>query len=71
VYPRVDTSKVDAFSTWVGARPAMVLSSDKADAARSRFDATDELGHLVMHHDVEPGRHIVEQQAHRFAAAFP
>jgi len=23
-----------------------------------------------MHHDAEPGRHIVEQQAHRFAAAF-
>ena len=70
VRPRVGTSKVDAFSTWVGSRPVVVLSSDKADAARSRFDAAHELGHLVMHHDVESGRHVVEQQAHRFAAAF-
>lgn len=23
-----------------------------------------------MHHDAEPGRHVVEKQAHRFAAAF-
>jgi len=70
VRPRVDNSGVDAFSTWAGQRPVIVLGSDKADAARSRFDAAHELGHLVMHHDVEPGRHIVEQQAHRFAAAF-
>lgn len=70
VRPRVDTAGVDAFSTWAGNRPVIVLSSDKADAARSRFDAAHELGHLVMHHDVEPGRHVVEQQAHRFAGAF-
>ena len=70
VRPRVDSSGVDAFSTWAGQRPVIVLGSDKADTARSRFDAAHELGHLVMHHDVEPGRHVVEQQAHRFAAAF-
>ena len=70
VRPRVDTSNVDAFSAWVRSRPVVVLSSDKGDAARSRFDAAHELGHLVMHHDAEPGRHVVEQQAHRFAAAF-
>lgn len=70
VRPRIDTSQVDAFSTWAGMRPVIVLSNDKADAARSRFDAAHELGHLVMHHDVEPGHHVVEQQANRFAAAF-
>lgn len=70
VRPRVDSSGVDAFSTWAGERPVIVLGSDKADSARSRFDAAHELGHLVMHHDVEPGRHVIEQQAHRFAAAF-
>lgn len=70
VRPRFDTSQVDAFSTWAGKRPVIVLGSDKADAARSRFDAAHELGHLVMHHDVQPGHHAVEQQAHRFASAF-
>jgi Zn-dependent peptidase ImmA (M78 family) len=48
----------------------IVLGSDKQDAGRSRFDAAHELGHLVMHHDAEPGRQAVERQAHRFAAAF-
>lgn len=70
VRPRIDTSHVDAFSTWAGIRPVIVLGSDKADAARSRFDAAHELGHLVMHHDAQPGHHGVEQQANQFAAAF-
>jgi Zn-dependent peptidase ImmA (M78 family)/transcriptional regulator with XRE-family HTH domain len=68
--PAVGSTGVDAFSTIIGDRPAVVLGSDKGDAARSRFDAAHELGHLVMHHDAEPGRHVVEKQAHRFAAAF-
>jgi hypothetical protein len=46
VRPRVGGSDVDAFSTWVTGRPVVVLGSDKADAARSRFDAPHELGHL-------------------------
>jgi len=70
ICPHVGSSSVDAFSTWLGIRPVVVLGSDKGDAARSRFDASHELGHLVMHHDAEPGRHIVEKQAHRFASAF-
>jgi Zn-dependent peptidase ImmA (M78 family)/transcriptional regulator with XRE-family HTH domain len=70
VRPHVGSEGVDAFSTWLDKRPVVVLGSDKNDAARARFDAPHELGHLVMHHDAEPGRHIVEKQAHRFAAAF-
>jgi Zn-dependent peptidase ImmA (M78 family)/DNA-binding XRE family transcriptional regulator len=70
VRPTIDTRGVDAFSTWADTRPIVVLSSDKNDPARSRFDAAHELGHLVLHHDVEPGRQAVEQEAHRFAAAF-
>lgn len=62
--------KVDAFSTNIGARPLVLLSPSKNDKARSRFDAAHELGHLVMHHEVEPGSKIIEDQAHRFAAEF-
>ncbi|MGI8394236.1 ImmA/IrrE family metallo-endopeptidase [Leucobacter sp. W1038] len=62
--------KVDAFSTNVGSRPLVLLSSAKSDKARSRFDAAHELGHLVMHHDVESGSKIIEDQAQRFAAEF-
>jgi Zn-dependent peptidase ImmA (M78 family)/transcriptional regulator with XRE-family HTH domain len=70
VRPAFDTREVDAFSTVVAGRPIVVLSSDKQDAARSRMDATHELGHLVMHHDAEPGRQSIEREAQRFAAAF-
>jgi Zn-dependent peptidase ImmA (M78 family)/transcriptional regulator with XRE-family HTH domain len=70
VRPQFGTGDVDAFSTWAAGRPVIVLGSDKQDAGRSRFDAAHELGHLVMHHDAEPGRQAVERQAHRFAAAF-
>lgn len=61
---------VDAFSTYAGKRPLILLSPLKDDRARSRFDAAHELGHLVMHRDIEPGSKIIENQAHTFAAAF-
>ena len=37
---------------------------------RSRFDASHELGHLVMHGSAVPGSKVVEDQAHDFASAF-
>ncbi|MBW0106072.1 ImmA/IrrE family metallo-endopeptidase [Pseudonocardia sp. KRD291] len=64
------SKKVDAFSHQQGQRPLVLLSPAKQDKARSRFDAAHELGHLLMHHDVEPGSRLVEQQAHTFAADF-
>ncbi len=62
--------KIDAFSTWIGPRPVVVLSSEKDKVTRWRFDAAHELGHLIMHQDAEPGSLTIEKQAHRFAAAF-
>lgn len=64
------SDKVDAFCHQQGYRPLVLLSPGKQDKARSRFDAAHELGHLLMHHDVEPGSRLVEQQAHIFAAEF-
>ncbi len=62
--------RVDAFSHWYGSRPVVFLNPMKDDKARSRFDAAHELGHLVLHHDAEPGNRIVENEAHDFAAEF-
>lgn len=62
--------EVDAFSTWSDGRPFVFLAGDKESSSRSRFDAAHELGHLVMHADVEPGDQKTERQAHRFAGAF-
>lgn len=66
----LDSIDVDAFSLPFDDRPVVVLSSDKNDRARSRFDAAHELGHLVMHGSRVWGVKEVEQQAHAFAAEF-
>jgi Zn-dependent peptidase ImmA (M78 family)/DNA-binding XRE family transcriptional regulator len=65
-------ARVDAFSSSETAcgRPLVVMSPLKDDKARSRFDASHELGHLLMHAGVEPGSKVVESQAMSFAAEF-
>src|SRR5713226_2786385 len=45
----LDSADIDAFSLAFTDRPVIVLASDKADRARSRFDVCHELGHLVLH----------------------
>lgn len=68
--------RMDGVSKWFesDARPYVFLSSDKANAVRSRFDAAHELGHLVMHWNVATIDYMrqpeLERQAHLFAAAF-
>ena len=64
-----ESESVDAFSVWMAKRPLIVLSSDKANVERSRFDAAHELAHLVFHHDAEPGSRRIEEQAHKLGAA--
>jgi Zn-dependent peptidase ImmA (M78 family)/transcriptional regulator with XRE-family HTH domain len=66
----LDSTDVDAFSLPFPDHPVIVLSSDKNDRARSRFDAAHELGHLVLHGEQVWGLKEVEKQAHWFAAAF-
>lgn len=69
--------KIDAFSCWYGARPVIILSSDKASAVRSRFDAAHELAHLLLHQGVTEEQlsnkqilKVIESDAQRFASAF-
>jgi len=69
----VDT--VSAFSFWEGGRPFIFLGADKQSAARSRFDAVHELGHLILHRgiseeDLESDLDRFEREANRFASAF-
>ncbi|MCU1404424.1 MAG: hypothetical protein JWQ43_727 [Glaciihabitans sp.] len=58
---------IDAFSQFQSSRPVVILGTNKGDAARSRFDAAHELGHLVCHPEADPGG-TQENQAHAFAA---
>lgn len=61
--------RVDAFSLRTAQRPVVVLCSDNGAAARRRFDAAHELGHLLMHDEPLVANKRQEEQAQRFAAA--
>lgn len=68
--------QIEGLSAWdhSGSRPFILLSADKDNGFRSRFDLAHELGHLVLHRYIpkatERERHkLMESQAHRFAGA--
>lgn len=61
-------ASVDAYSFDTPSRPIVLLNPLKGDYYRQRFDLAHEIGHLVMHVDVEPGDRIAELQANRFAS---
>jgi Zn-dependent peptidase ImmA (M78 family)/transcriptional regulator with XRE-family HTH domain len=64
------TRRVFAFSCDFPSRPVVVLATERSHKAAGRFDAAHELGHLLLHHDEEPGTHAVERQAQAFASEF-
>lgn len=61
---------VDAFSVRFARRPLILLTQDKRNYVRSRFDVAHELGHLVMHADMDSMSRSIERQAHDLAASF-
>lgn len=70
-------ASIEGLSAWSQAlnRPLVLLSADKQNGFRSRFDLAHELGHLILHKGIDrstdPARHkLMEDQAHRFAGAF-
>jgi Zn-dependent peptidase ImmA (M78 family) len=76
---RLDADTLDGLSQFAsdGDRPFILIGTDKGTAARWRFDAAHELGHVLLHARVprdildRPEMHKkIEEQAHRFARAF-
>lgn len=72
-----EAETLDAFSEFRAPHPVIVLSSDKENVYRSRFDAAHELGHLILHRNVDEKSlkrssefKLLENQAHQFASAF-
>lgn len=72
-----EAETLDAFSEFRLPHPVIVLSSDKENYFRSRFDAAHELGHIVLHKNVDQTTlnkssdyKTIESQAHLFAGAF-
>jgi Zn-dependent peptidase ImmA (M78 family) len=65
----LETTDVDALSTWKGGMPFVFLNGYKTPE-RGRFDAAHELGHLILHKHGAPLGRAAEDEAHRFASAF-
>ncbi|KAF0128326.1 MAG: hypothetical protein FD152_2333 [Xanthobacteraceae bacterium] len=75
----VESDKQDGFCFWSRGprRPFVGVNRLNISAARARYDAAHELGHVILHSNVtreeelDPANHkIIESQAHRFAGAF-
>lgn len=71
-----DIAQIEGLSAWSEPlrRPLILLSADKDNGYRSRFDLAHEVGHLVLHkHILRPSDREryrqLETQAHRFAGA--
>lgn len=67
--------KLDGVSIWIAERPYVLITDDKDNPYRNRFDAAHELAHLVLHRHVTQDEfklHLkqIEEQANRFAGAF-
>jgi len=73
----INAETLDAFSEFRLPHPVVILSSEKENYFRSRTDSGHELGHLVMHRNVDRKAltrssdfKILEDQAHYFGGAF-
>lgn len=69
----VECENMDAVSRWQLGRPYILCSSEVESGPRMAYNLAHELGHLVLHADVElDSRNLakVERQANRFAGAF-
>ncbi|PPD51026.1 MAG: DNA-binding protein [Methylobacter sp.] len=69
-------AQIEGLSAWSEAlgRPLILLSADKDNGYRSRFDLAHEIGHLILHKHIKRAtdrdRHkLMEKQAHQFAGA--
>jgi Zn-dependent peptidase ImmA (M78 family)/transcriptional regulator with XRE-family HTH domain len=67
---------MDGISAWIDGRP-VILISEKAYAARARFDMAHELAHLILHKSLTNEEleakgllATIERQAQRFASCF-
>ncbi|KIX11866.1 helix-turn-helix domain-containing protein [Dethiosulfatarculus sandiegensis] len=76
---KIGSTKMDGLSNWceLDGRPYLLIASDKDSCVRSRLDAAHEVGHLVLHSNIDRDmltkkEHFkeIEAQAFKFAGCF-
>lgn len=71
VRPLKEVGDVDAFSVIIVGRPIVITSPRRTENVfRHRFSIAHELGHLLLHRDVDAHGAAIEKEADEFAAAF-
>ncbi|MBO3311650.1 helix-turn-helix domain-containing protein [Clostridium perfringens] len=69
----IDQNKTDGFSKNLNDKAIIFVSANKESAVRTRFDLAHELGHLVLHRNIEfeeLGEKSIEMDADFFASEF-
>lgn len=70
---QVRCQDMDAVSCWIGGRPIVLMSEEVVGGPRDLFNLTHELGHLMLHPDIEvtsSNLDMIEKQSNRFASLF-
>ncbi|WP_217587549.1 helix-turn-helix domain-containing protein [Lentibacillus saliphilus] len=77
VFEKAIGEDIDAYSVWTNQdRPFIMLGNLKRSAVRRNFDIAHELGHLLLHYQVEfsnldrQEHKAIEKEANQFAGAF-
>lgn len=76
VESNMSDDKLDAVSEWIEDRPFVMLTDNGESAVRRRFNVAHELGHILLHGDIESIhdytpqelKNIIEKQANYFAS---
>ncbi|AUW97130.1 helix-turn-helix domain-containing protein [Streptococcus pluranimalium] len=76
VESNMSDDKLDAVSEWIEDRPFIMLTDNGESAVRRRFNIAHELGHILLHGDIESIhdytsqelKNIIEKQANHFAS---
>ncbi len=69
----IDQNKTDGFSKNLNDKAIIFVAANKESAVRTRFDLAHELGHLVLHRNIESeelGEKSIEMDADFFASEF-
>ena len=76
VESNMSDDKLDAVSEWIEDRPFIMLTDNAESAVRRRFNVAHEIGHILLHGDIESIheytsqelKNIIEKQANYFAS---
>ena len=66
----MQNKKVDGYSQLIGNIPVIVLNEKSGTEARNHFSIAHELGHLILHKNLEESCSAMEAEADEFAGCF-